>query len=430
MERWDSPGDIVRWWRTQVLGVSQKQAAARLSTGPTALSNWEAGTRDISIGLDRLDEELGGDGVLSGLLWAYGTCEGLDADTIWTNVFPGPSRPVWMWIRNTEPTIRLESEWGLFRLEADVELPPNGLFVTLGGSVSESPIVVKMSQPGWADFGEGALPQDIPGALVVDAIDLAQPSTAAGMFMDMFSAVMAERIRHEATSSGHTVDGSPGDQLFSRFDSRPTRRPHPWPELPTESAPSSRTRFDQLRRARRLSLTATVVRLADQTGIRIGRDTLRRFETGRGRPLDQLLPVGLDHVLGGMGLLAHQVIRSSRGPGVIWFPHFWRSPIWLEFDGPPDDAVELHWGGWQRRLVVGPPTLVVSHYCEPSSALRIVAGTDTRWSAGVGRRPGALPINHGWVPSSVDDAREATERTSNALLDALRYRADGPPRPE
>lgn len=421
----------MRWWRTDILGVSQKQAATRLSTGPTALSNWEAGTRDISIGLDRLDDELGGGtGVLSGLLWAYGTGEGLEPDTIWTNVFPGPSRPVWMWIRSTERSIRLESEWGLFRLEADVELPPNGLFVTLGGSVSESPIVVKMSHPGWADFGEGALPQDIPGALVVDAIDLAQPSTAAGMFMDMFSAVMAERIHHQADMSGHTVDGSPGDQLFSRFGARTARRPHPWPELPTGSTPSNRSRFDQLRRARRLSRTATVDRLAAETGIRIGRDTLRRFETSRGRPLDRLLPVGLDHVLGGMGLLALELIRSSQGPGVVWLPHYWRSPVWLEFDGPSDDVIELHWGAWQRRIESGPPTLLISHYCEPNTALRIVTGPDTRWSVGVGRRPGALPVNHGWVPSSVDDARQATERTSNALLDALRYRADGPPRPD
>ncbi|MDH4363605.1 MAG: helix-turn-helix domain-containing protein, partial [Acidimicrobiia bacterium] len=105
MVPWESPGDIVRWWRTDVLGLSQQQVAERLSVGSTALSNWEHGTRDISIGFDQIDHALDGNGTLADLLTLVGTPRGLDPCRVWSKVFPGPSRPIWAWIRSPEPVL-------------------------------------------------------------------------------------------------------------------------------------------------------------------------------------------------------------------------------------------------------------------------------------------------------------------------------------
>ena len=57
---------------------------------------------------------------------------------------------------------------------------------------------------------------------------------------------------------------------------------------------------------------------------------------------------------------------------------------------------------------------------DPSVPLRIVGGPDVRWTIGVGRPRGALPINHGWIPMSVDAAQRALSEAQYAVLDALR----------
>ena len=48
-----------------MLGLSQLQVADRLSVKPTALSNWENGTRAISLDIEQIDKALEGGGVLA-----------------------------------------------------------------------------------------------------------------------------------------------------------------------------------------------------------------------------------------------------------------------------------------------------------------------------------------------------------------------------
>ena len=399
--------------------MSQQQVADRLAIRPTAFSNWEKGTRMISVGFDQIDAALEGGGALEGLLWSLGTPEGLDPSRIWTAVFPGPSSPVWMWIRATAPSIGIEAEWGVFRLEAHLDMASNGIVVPVGGSVADSPVVTQLSTPGWIDFGRGPMPPAVPGAEVIDALELARPSTATGMFMDLFNA-NAERLTGDRTRG---ASGERLSQFYAGYVERRTDAPvaGPWPPLPEGLDATERLRFARLRQARGLSLAAGVERLAARTGTSIGKDTLRRFENNQGEPHDRLLPAALDAVLGASGHLVVMELRSATGPMTVQIPRYWLAPIWLAFDVPDGDPPPaLLWGKWWRRIELASPMLVVSHYAEPESPLKIVVGPRTRWTLGLGRRKGAIPINQGWVPVSVDAAHQAMSEAESAVLDALR----------
>lgn len=423
MVPWRRSGDVIRWWRTDVLGWSQQRTAEQLSVGPTALSNWEHGTREISIDIDQIDLALKGDGVLAGLLWALGTPEGMRPGRIWTKVYPGDSTPVWMWVRCPETSIRLEGEWGVVALEVTLDLGPNGLFVTVGASVSESPVVVQLSADGWADFGRGELPPSIPGAEILPAVNVVRASTATGVFMDLFSADLEERLTRSEGLEHRQSRSAIASILGGFVRSRATPASSPWPPLPEGTETIDRQRFSGLRRARGLSLAQAAGQVAESTGLTVSKDTLRRFEIDQGEPHDPLLPAALDHTLGAEGHLALVELRSGRGTGVVNLPRYWHAPIWISFDGPVDSAdIELHWANWQRRLQGELPLLVVSHYADPSAPLRIITHRRVRWTAGLGRPAGAVPINHGWVPVSVDAARRAVSDTRNAVLDAIRRR--------
>lgn len=406
------------------MGCSQQELAGHLSVGLSTVSSWENGTRGITFDLDALDQRLEAGGVLAALCGAVGTARGLPAGRVWTKVFPGPSTPVWMWVRGTGTTMRVEGEWGVVSFEAAVALEPNGLFVTVGGSVAESPVVVELSTPGWADFGRGTLPDGLPDAQVLAAVDHVRPSSARGPFMELFTGDLEDRLQRYVPVADTAGPAPAGDPLASFADRYTRASPHrpggPWPPVPEGTDEIDRRAFTRLRKARGLSLSQTAQRLAAATGVVCSKDTLRRFELDRGEPVDHSLPAALDHVLGAEGHLALSTIRSGQGPALVALPPYWHAPIWIAIDSPEDEvAVELHWARWARRLVGSPPWLLVSHFADPSAALRIDCDPATRWDIGLGRPRGAMPINHGWTPVSLDAAQEALASTQQAILDAL-----------
>ena len=425
MVEWQSRGGLLRWWRTDVAGLSQRELASRLGVARTAVTNWEQDIRLASIDMDRIDEALEGDRALADLLWSFGTPEGIESAHVWTNVFRGPSRPVWMWIRSNATRLRVDAEWGLYAFDTEIELPSNGLFVTVGASIDESPVTVVLSEPGWIDFGHGELPLVIPGAEVLDAVEKMRPSSAnREVFNDLLSANLAalfERSPRQVRGLGERAL-RPVASFLNEL-SRPDAPRPPRPPASEGTDDPQRARYARLREARKLSLADTVTRLSTLTGVTVGKDTLRRFEAGRGEPHDPLLPARLDHVLGGNGHLAMMAILSSERPGSVTFPEFWDAPVWLEFhaaDGeqPPPPIAELVWGGWRRRVEGRLPLVVVCHGAPPS--LRVNPAPGVGWTAGIGRRAGALPIDHGWLPTSVDTSQKAIEEYQGVLIDAMR----------
>ena len=428
MEPWRSAGDVLRWWRTGVLGWTQQQAAERLNVRPNALSNWERGERAISVDLQVLDDVLEGRQLLADLLWAHGTTEGLQPGRSWSWVFPGPSRPVWLWLRSPEPRIAVEAEWGVARMEGVFDLGPNGLFVTVGASLPDSPVVVQLSTPGWADFGTGDPPVDLPGAEVVAAIELMQRSSARGPLVDMFASTLEAKVNAGAPGAVDLAQTLPDavDRYLGRGGSNPVK-PGEWHPEPEGLDAVERERYARLRHARGLSLADLATRLHAQTGLDASRDTLRRFEVKVGQPHDSHLPVALDHALGAGGRLAVLEVRSGRGDGSVTLPSYWRGPFWIDFDAPQATAahpVVLRRGSFHREVELSGPRLVSAHWFDPSIPLRITAAPEVRWRVGVGRRAGAEAIDQGWAPTNMDVAQQAVSDIEEAIYGAV------PPKPE
>lgn len=424
VDPWGSSGAILRWWRSDVLELTQLEAAERLNVRSSALSNWERGARAISVDLAALDEALKGEDALEGLLWAHSTPDGLDPGRDWTKVFPGPLRPVWLWIRSPAGRLAFEGEWGVARLETELEPGPNGIFITVGASIPDSPVVVHLSEPGWADFGFGELPAEIPGAPVVSAVSMFQRSSADGPFMELFSSDLASKLSSRSPDALNLADAAPGAVVSYISDSGKASAgeaiPKRWPPDPEGIDVVDRGRFARLRRARGLSLITTAERLADRTGTEVSRDTLRRFETDVGEPHDPLLPVALDLALGADGRLAVLEMRAGRGTGAVAFPSYWRGPIWIRLeDERGDGRVRLQRGNWHRELPFTGPTLVSAHWFDPAVPLRITAETSTTWAVGVGRRSGAEAVDQNWVPASVDTAQQALADTEQAIFTAI-----------
>ncbi len=407
-----------------MLGLSQLQVADRLSVKPTALSNWENGTRTISLDIEQIDKALEGGGVLAGMLWAYGTNVGLEPDTLWTKVFAGEPTPVWLWIRSPTSRLQLAGEWGVARVDREIELGPNGLFMTVGMAVPESPVVIHLSEPGWADFGRGEPPDDIPGAPVMAAINHAERSSASGTFMDLFFGNLADRFSRSRSRDLAKLNRSAPRSLasfFQAFGAKPSEQGiGAWPPLEAEETVEDRQRFARLRQARHLSLVDAAQRLAEVTGIEVSKDTLRRFETSIGEPHDRFLPAALDQMLGADGHLAAAEVRADNGSGSVRLPPYWEGPVWFEFSGETDGApIQILWGDWYREIEGSLPMRLVYHYAERAVPMRIVAGSGVSWRVGLGRRPGDAPINRDWVPISVDVAQRAISETEDALLISL-----------
>jgi transcriptional regulator with XRE-family HTH domain len=380
-----------------------------------------------SIDIERIDAVVDANGVLAGMLWAFGTPEGIEPNHIWTNVFPGDSSPVWMWLRHSQESLHLRAEWGIYGIDDEIQLGHNGLIVTLGASIPESPLVVQLSDAGWVDFGRGQPPEHIDGLPVVDAMQLMTSSSAKGDFANLLSATIVERFENEPPHEIATLPQETQKSMetfLGQVDQNGAAPPvGSWPVLREGIDQIDRSRFREMRQARRLSFADVRQRLADQTNITVGKDTLSRFEKGTGEPHEPLLPVALDHVLGGNGRLVLAELSSGTGPGAVTVPDFWKAPVWLAFSGDAAEfVVELRWGEWRRRLEGPLPQLVICH--SAMAPLRIIADPEVHWTVGVGRRSGAMPINHGWVPASVDTANAALSTYQDALLDAVRHHND------
>ncbi len=430
MEVWTSHGDLLRWWRSEIAGLTQQQAAERLNVQPSALSNWERGTRAISLDLEDVDSALKGDRALHGLLWGFGTPGGLEPGRVWTKVFAGPSAPVWMWVRSASPRIELAAEWGVARLETTLELGPNGAFITNSVSVPDSPVVIQTDQPVWVHFGWGELPPDVPGAPVIPAVTLLIPSSADGAFMHMFRTNLSASLQADADDPGRRAGHLPASALgFARPTGPRGEPPLLWPPAPEGIDAVERARYTRLRTARGLSLPGLSDRLAGTTDLEASRDTLRRFETDVGQPHHPMLPVALDHALGAEGRLAVLQIRSGQGPGAVYFPPYWRGPVWLALNTAEVNTAEgahgsgrnivLQRGKWQRTVTLARAGALVSfHWFDPAVPLRVETDPGVSWAVGVGRRAGAVPIDQNWAPSSYEVARDAVKTVEQAILAA------------
>ncbi len=372
-----------------------------------------------------IDRAVDADGVLAALLWSLGTPEGLEPQRLWSNCFPGESTPVWMWLRSPSPRIEFAAEWGMYRMEGEFDVGPDGVFCICGVSIDDSALVVELSHPGWVDFGRSELPIEVLDTPVIDAMELVSRATSAGgSFTDMLSSNVAARYEKSRPRELAALDETSLRSVESFIrDTGESVPPQQWPRGREGRETLDRPSFTRLREARGLSLTEVARRLEELTGSTCSKDTLRRFESGSGQPADPLLPAALDHVLGGNGHVALVVVASGSGNAAITLPAYWQAPVWIAFDGTSgtdgDDVAELGWGDWRRVVRGNLPLTVICH--ASMDPLRVAAAPSIQWVVGLGRREGAWPINSGWVPGSVDTTQQALSRYQDVFVGAVQH---------
>ena len=453
---WASRGDLLRWWRSEIAGLSQRQLAERLGVARTAVTNWEANSRMASIDAERIDVAMGADGVLAGWLWSFDTPEGLDPRRVWSYVYDGPSTPVWMWVRSTRPSVGIEAEWGMYRFEGRFEIGRSGMLVTVGVSIEGAPVVAQLSAPGWIDFGRGEVPDDLRGLPVVDALDHFTHSSASGDFTDLLSSNIAQRLGSLTPSEIANLSDEDRRALESFLDSldeaaashgsgwragpghpcwrappprggpttpgcgRPASCPWPtprncWPATPgprrarTPSAGSKPGSAGPTTRCCPWPSTTSSAPTATWP--------TRRSPPAPARARWPSRPTGR-HRSGSASS------RQTTGP---WHPPPpRRATAGLgPAPGVASGSAELRWGSWRRRVTGTVPLSVICH--SSMVPLKITAEPGVSWTAGVGRPAGASPINHAWTPDSLATTQEALRTYQQALLDALRHSSEHPP---
>lgn len=425
--KWTGPGDILRWWRTAVARVSQRELADRLMVRPSTLSNWESGLRAISIGYQDVDAGLDADGVLASLMWGFGSVEGLSAHQRWSHVFAGESTPVWAWVRGDTHIMSFVAEWGVARVTSQIEMGVNGGFLTVNNSVAESPVIMELRHKGWVEFGRGELPANIPGAHQVDVAERAERSSADGPFMEMFlesiSASFGSRSwSREMVAMAWYVPNTIASYLQGRSRLEGNNYPRPLPDHTEGGDDLGRDKFEALRRARGLSLVETSERLSAITGVGVSKDTLRRFESDVGHPHDPILPAALDTVLGAGGHLTQLPFRKMQGSGLVSVPPWWYGPLWIAFDGPGEFRGRIRWGDWYRNIRGRAPLVVHTQSCFPQTPLRVTVDVNTNWIIGLGFRAGTVSIDQNWVPANMAAAQRALAIVEQAFIRAYGLR--------
>lgn len=401
-------GDIIRWWRSEVAGLTQRDLADRIGRAPSAISAWESSHTHPSVSLAALDTAMGADGALASLLWSAKTPQELAPRRTWTHIAREPRTTTWIWLRSQPGAdIEIEWEWGISSVRAVLSPDVYGVILTVPLHMPEQPLVVHLSPPGWVDFGRGELPRRPPGIRVIDARTLVTPvaydSVALGDLLP------GSTLTPDALPAPILTEGHPARRLLS-FAIRATRlsgRRHPEPVPPLLTPrPVGTDPMAAFRRARGLSYRSLSERLARELGVTASADTLRRLEQGLAQARDQRLEGAVDQVLGADGrLCSGEIRRAVHGPGTVQFPPFWSGPVWLEFphvDGPT--PVALRWGGWQKDLRLTGPSAVRTHCVTPQEPLRVDISRRSRWSAGLGWWDEAHPVDRNWIPTTAERA--------------------------
>lgn len=417
--------DLVRWWRTDVLGISQLDLARQLGCSPATVSNWETGVAAPPGDPTVFRAQLGSGDALAGLLWAIGTPRGLDPDRIWTNVYPSDARASWIWVRPAASgiSLRMQAEWGVAYV--DLVTPPGagGALFWVPLAMPELPLLVRLSAPGWVDFGQGPLPDRVLDVPVIDC----RPHLRRVSYASHVLGEVARRAAvHQHPGQARNRWGNSAASHLHRalLALGATDQRANWVEPLSGSVRplpvTGRAAFARLRQARRLSLEGTATLLRRDLGFAVGAETIRRFESNDDwTPRSTHLAAALDQGLGAAGRLAVEAVPTS-GRDRVRLPPFWRGPVWVELHpGSAPTPVRLDWGGWRKDVLVSGACVLSSHCTNPVAELRIVAPASVTWRAGIGRRAEARPIDRNWWPAGDAAARLVASRTLDRLAAVL-----------
>ncbi|HEY8545999.1 MAG TPA: helix-turn-helix transcriptional regulator, partial [Acidimicrobiales bacterium] len=381
--RYAAQADLLHTWRTRVAGCSQATVVAELGVSAGLASMWETGARRISIDhLRRLDALYGAEGALVDLTSALDTPRGLPPRTLWAHNPQGPSRPHWAWLRPRPGEGRVDALllWGAFAFDCSAPCDDRGFFVTSPVSMPNPPVWVHLRRPGWVDFGQGRIPEEL-GVPAFEGLTVARLSTGGHSPVGLVDPVIVERFRRDPRFADAVVDffGMKAElirQVFSATEpttyvadltgdpaSSPARAD---PPPSTGSAQGDPARgFDgpalrALREARGLSQADAAQLATDMLPDHpVSEDQIRVLERG-GKPRPRLLRSRLDaaYRADGVTVVEEVPVTGARPPFTIELPTFWIGPVWAELlaDDPAPGRVHLAFGRHRKDVFARPGT--------------------------------------------------------------------------
>lgn len=414
--RYAAQANLLHTWRTQVAGCGQATVVAEIGVSAGLASMWETGARRISIDhLRRLDGLHSADGALVDLALALDTPQGLPPRTLWAHNPQGPSRPHWAWLRPRPGEGRVDALllWGAFAFDCSAPCDDRGFFVTSPVSMPNPPVWVHLRAPGWVDFGQGRIPDEL-GVPAFEAVTAARLSTGGQSPVGLVDPSVVTRFRREPRFAEAVVDffGLKAElirQVFSAVEPKnymadlTTDPPGPVAATRPFDGPALRA----LREARGLSQADAAQLASDMLPDHpVSEDQVRVLERG-GNPRPRLLRSRLDTAYRGDGVTGVEDldVAGTRSPYAIEFPPFWIGPIWvaLEGDDPAPGRVELAFGRHRKHVMARPGvTLTCRRSIPEKEPLVVSCPPGWRVDAGVGHRPEARDVNWGW--RDVNDA--------------------------
>ncbi|MBX6751188.1 MAG: helix-turn-helix transcriptional regulator [Micromonosporaceae bacterium] len=452
-------GHILRTWR-EYAGCSAAQVARALNVAPSAVTNWEKGDRgrrpaafvDIveryaaALGLGAHESK-----ALVGLWRAARSPAVIPARTEWAHNYAASPGPVWAWIRTRSRPGRVSGavQWDPFQSRIDVPSSAGGLIIQAPTSVPNPPFVIVLNEPGWTDFGEGHVPEEIATSL---GITYLRAGTFIGppMVWGDWSPLSDSDLR------ALTPSIKEGAQLAARLGLRwvlgRNRSPRhardggevdagrcPGPTAVDELGPVSQllispAKAQEIRQSRGLSravAAALASRLEPQNPV-TDKMIERLEDTGR-IPSPPRTLARLDMVYGmdgwfGVDRTFHSDTHGVRSDGIvrIGFAGYWRGPVWVQVRNENPLAVctvELTWGPWRRRQRMPSGGVLTTRKATtdaPPLCVRVPPGW--RVVAGLGAIPTALDVNQGWYPHDIVGAiatiRGGLQSVRRALSDA------------
>jgi transcriptional regulator with XRE-family HTH domain len=457
-----TPGQALRAWR-QHAGLTQQELVDALAvvdrsvgcapevSGKGTVANWEAGTRSpafetvrkiaVALGLDAEEQ----DGLV-GLWRAVGSVAALPPRPYWEHNYDAEGgRPAWLWLRCAPSgrSVTASVGWGPFGEDLEVPATAPGLLAHGPTSVPNPPLQVTFSEPAWADFGNGVVPQGVIERLGMHAV--AGTVVARGRFVDPPELGPDEVKKVKADLDAMELATSKFKVVWGRVKPHlGAMRPNATVQ-PLEGARMVRTSWTaSLRTDNRGELVTQILQPLQQIKAvrRAGRNmSVRAAAEAMNAPAaigsefyvtdDQIetlerngrLPerarwfvARLDHAYdldGHMGIDRVFVSRGARrdrqGRHEVAFPSFWVGPIWLQLHAPESEdrpstegTLDLYWGYWRRLQRVRHETIVTTRKAVPRSDPKLLVGIPPGWTfvAGTGLPPGAIDINHDWYPAT------------------------------
>jgi hypothetical protein len=115
--------------------------------------------------------------------------------------------PHWAWIRPAPGGRRVDALllWGAFAFDCSGDCDDRGLFVISPISMPNPPVWVHLREPGWVDFGQGRIPDDMP-APTVDALTVARLSTGGQSPVGLVAPSIVDRFGRDPAFAAAVVD--------------------------------------------------------------------------------------------------------------------------------------------------------------------------------------------------------------------------------